>query len=87
MTRTVTLTLSELAILDHQEPSTESDGGWQGLLVRLQKKVNRVTLELALDAADQEVIPRYAFDYGNGGWEARLRGVFERTLGPNLGRG
>jgi hypothetical protein len=29
----------------------------------------------------------YAFDLGNGGWQARLLGIFGRTLGPNLGRG
>ncbi len=84
--RTVTLTPSEVALLDHQDPSTAGDGGWQGLLVGLQTKVDRITLQLVLDADDQEMIPRYAFDYGNGGWEARLRGVFERALGPNLGR-
>lgn len=32
------------------------------------------------------LIPRYAFDYGNCGWETRLRGIFERSLASNLGR-
>lgn len=33
-------------------------------------------------AQDLEQIPRYAYDYGNGGWESHLREVFERALRP-----
>lgn len=84
--RTVYLLPGEITVLDRQDPSTGPDGGWQGLLVRLQNKVNRATGELVLDAQDLEQIPRYAFDYGNGGWEDRLTGIFGRTLGPGLGR-
>ena len=84
--RTVHLTPAEIQILDLQNPSSGSDGGWQGLLVRLREKVNRTTGRIDLDAQDLDQIPRYAFDYGNGGWEERLRGIFERTLGPRLGR-
>jgi len=39
-----------------------------------------------LTDVDLERIPRYAFDYGNGGFEGRLRRIFERHLGPNLNR-
>jgi hypothetical protein len=49
-------------------------------------KVNRHSWRLDLDEQDLERIPRYAFDYGNGGWESRLRGIFEPTLGASLGR-
>ncbi len=84
--QTVILTPEELAILDRQEPSTADDGGFQGLMVRLQHQVDRVTGTLDLDARALEQIPRYAFDYGNGGWETRLKGVFGRTLGETLGR-
>lgn len=84
--RTVFLTPAEIEILDRQNPETETDGGWQSLLVGLQNKVDRHTRRLVLDDEDLEKIPRYAFDYGNGGWEDRLVGAFGRTLGPLLGR-
>jgi hypothetical protein len=82
----VVLTVGELEILDRQDPETDADGGWQSLLVGLQTKVSRHSLRLDLDEQDLERIPRYAFDYGNGGWESRLRGIFERSLGSMLGR-
>ncbi len=84
--RTVNLTPAEIHVLDRQDPVKGPDGGWQTLLTRLQGKVNRTIGELVLDAQDLEQIPRYAFDYGNGGWEDRLLGIFGRTLGPRLGR-
>ena len=84
--RTVFLDELEMEALDREDPDTESDGGWQGLLIRLQLKVDRSSGCLHLDARDLEQISRYAFRYGNGGWEDRLKSVFERTLGPELGR-
>jgi len=84
--RTVQLSPAEIAVVDRQDASSGQDGGWQALLVRLQGKIDRTTGILVLDARDLEQIPRYAFDYGNGGWETRFREIFERTLGPNLGR-
>jgi len=64
-------------------------GGWQSLMEGLQRKVNYQTGEITLvtlTASDLERIQRYAFDYGNGGWENRLIAVFRRHLGRNLGR-
>ncbi len=84
--QTVTLAPSEIEILDRQDPVTESDGGFQGLLVDLQNSLNRETGALVLSNEHEEKIPRYAFDYKNGGWEDRLKDIFARTLGPNLGR-
>jgi hypothetical protein len=84
--RTVFLDEFEIDALDREDPDTESDGGWQGLLIRLQLKVDRSSGCLHLDARDLEQIFRYAFEYGNGGWEDRLKSVFERTLGPGLGQ-
>ena len=86
MERTVTLNPVEIAALDEQDPSTKSHGGWQGLLVKLQRQLDRTTGELKLDDRDQIRIPQYAFDYGQGGWEDRLVRIFGRTLGPTLGR-
>jgi len=82
----VHLTPEELVVLDRQRPSTRSRGGWQGLIVSLQEKVDRATGRLILSARDLERIGRYAFDYGNGGWEGRLRRIFSRSLGSGLGR-
>jgi hypothetical protein len=82
----VMLTPEEIAELDKQHPATASDGGYQSLLVSLQQRVDRSTGKLTLTADDLRRIPMYAFDYGNGGWEARLIAAFGRVLGPRLGR-
>jgi len=84
--RTVLLNDEEIEVLDRQDPATERDGGWQSLMVDLQGRVNRATGEITLQDVHEERIPRYAFDYKNGGWENRLKSIFQRTLGPNLGR-
>ncbi len=82
----IILTASEMSELFRQHPGTKGDGGFQSLLVKLQGRVNRATGDLLLTPALLERIPRYAFDYGNGGWENRLMAIFSRALGPNLGR-
>lgn len=84
--QTVTLNSSEIEMLDRQDPATESDGGFQKLLVDLQDSLTRPTGELVLTDEYEEKIPRYAFDYKKGGWEDRLKGIFSRALGQNLGR-
>ena len=84
--QTVILNQHEIVILDEQPRETERDGGFQSLLVDLQRRVNRQTGELLLEDDHEEKIPRYAFDYGNGGWEKRLLGIFGRVLGRGLGR-
>jgi hypothetical protein len=78
--QTVTLASTEIEILDRQDPATENDGGFQQLLVELHGLLNRNTGALALSDEHEEKIPRYAFDYKNGGWEDRLKGIFSRTL-------
>ena len=77
---------SEIAEIDKQDPQTKNDGGYQGLMVSLQSRINRATGDLHLTADDLRRIPMYAFDYKNGGWEDRLIAAFSRTLGPRLGR-
>lgn len=84
--RTVLLTPDELALLDQQSPDSESDGGFQSLLVDLQRRVDRKTNEIILTDEQEERLPRYAFDYQNGGWQNRLVGIFGRTMGAQLGR-
>lgn len=82
----VTLSQTEIDRLFQQDPRTEGDGGWQKLLVTLQKKTDRSSGVINLGPDDLEKIPRYAFDYKQGGWENTLIAIFSRTLGPKLGR-
>ena len=82
----VTLNKNEADLLRRQDPSTESEGGFQKLLVTLQFLLDEESGAIELPEILLERIPRYAFDYGNGGWEERLNGIFARTLGPALGR-
>ena len=56
-------------------------GGWQGLLERLQALLDQATGEMNLSDEERGCICRHAFDYGNGGWENRLRQIFGRHLG------
>ena len=84
--RTVFLTDYEIAALLCPDPVTASEDGWQALLTRLALRVDRTTGRLHLDTHDLHDIPRYALDSGNADWEARLRLIFERSLGPSLGR-
>ena len=82
----VILNAAEIAEIDKQDPSTASDGGFQNLMVGLQRGINRATGELRLTADQLRRIPMYTFNYKNGGWENRLKAAFSRTLGANLGR-
>jgi hypothetical protein len=82
----IVLNQTEMDRLFKQHPDTEKDGGWQGLLVSLQKKLNTTTGDIDLSPLDLEKIPRYAFDYDKGGWEDTLKAIFSRILGPKLGR-
>jgi hypothetical protein len=82
----LTLNPEEIEVLFRQDPSTRQDGGFQSFLVRLQKKTDKNSGMLLITESDLERIPRYAFKYGNGGWENRLKSIFERHLGYNLGR-
>lgn len=83
MTIQVTLTQSQMSVLFRQ---VNGQGGFQQLLRRLRRKIDRQSRAITLSAKDLEQIPRYAFDYGNGGWESRLRDIFGGHLGADLGR-
>lgn len=82
----ITLTTQEMSILFQQDPSTKDNGGFQNFLISLQEKINPTNRVIDLTTSDLEKIPRYAFDYGNGGWEDRLKGIFKGSLGTSLGR-
>jgi len=75
----IPLSADNLDDLNKQDPSTASDGGFQGLLVKLQGQVDRKTNELWLDDTDVERIRRYSKQYGDGGWQGRLlRGFVDK---------
>jgi hypothetical protein len=80
----VVLDDAEIAELDKQDPTTAGDGGFQNFMVQLQQRIERATGRLFLSAEDVERIQRYAFKYGNAGWEDRLLAAFGRHLGPRL---
>jgi hypothetical protein len=80
----INLNHSEAEVLLGVDQATRSNGGFQSLLCKLQDQLDRGTLEITLSDSDLERIHRYAFDYGNGGWEGVLMSVFQRTLGRRL---
>ena len=80
----VLLTSDEIGEIFKQAPHTARDGGFQGLLVGFQRRIDPATGRLFLTAPDVHRIRTYAFSYRNGGWENRLRRAFSRTLGPKL---
>jgi hypothetical protein len=84
--RTVILNAEEMELLFRQDPATKQDGGWQGLLVALQEATDRTTGECSISPILLTRIGRYGFDHGEGGYENRLRAIFGRTLGENLGQ-
>ena len=84
MTRIIQLNEEEATELLQQDPESSGRGGFQSLLVKLQRQLDRNTNELELHDSDLERIPRYAFEYRNGGWQSRLIKIFRRTLGSQL---
>lgn len=62
----VILNHREIQELLKQDPDTEHDGGWQGLLVGFQKRTNKTTGYLTLTTHDLGQIERYAFHYRRG---------------------
>jgi hypothetical protein len=79
------ITLNEAERLVLYKTTWNRGGGFQNFMHRLQALCNRQTGEMALTFDDREHIVRYAFDYGQGGWENKLKDIFRRTLGEDLG--
>ena len=75
---TVTLDAAEMARL--MQPPV-GQGGFQGLLQYLQGKLDQQTGRIVLTDEDRGKICRYAYDYGNGGWENQLKLIFGNHLG------
>jgi hypothetical protein len=79
----IELSQQEKCLLFKQDPASKDKGGFQGLLVNLQSQTDSAG-RLFLTNSILAKIQRYAFHYGNGGWENRLMSIFSRTLGQNL---
>ena len=78
------LNTNEISVLNLQDDLTAKAGGFQSHMVKLKKLVNQVTGEILLTRELLRIIQKYAFMYGNGGWESRLLRIFGRILGKNL---
>jgi hypothetical protein len=75
--KTITLNASEIGRL--MQPAV-GQGGFQSLLQHLQGKLNQQTGSISLSDEDRGKICRYAYDYGNGGWETQLKLIFGNHL-------
>ncbi len=53
-------------------------GGWQSLLIRIKEKI--VGNELILNVNDAAKIFKYTIEYGQGGFEDRLRPIVHEIL-------
>ena len=71
---TVKLTPDQLEYLQRR---LRGQGGFQSLLARLQHNLNGSLLTLT--RADCEQVVRYAMEYGEGGFQARLRTVIQEA--------
>ena len=73
----IVLSASEMQCL--QEP-VNGEGGFQMLLRGFQEKLqDNGTLDLSAD--ELEKIRRYAHDYKSGGYENKLKAIFEKHYG------
>jgi len=78
------LNQEEMSCLFSQDPSTKSNGGFQALLVSLQDRTDQESGRIFLTPKLRNRIRRYAFNYGQGGWENLLLSIFSRNLGDDL---
>jgi len=51
-------------------------GGYQRVLERLQKATDPTTMECQISVDDARRIADYSIDYGEGGYQSRLRQIF-----------
>ncbi len=58
--------------------------GFQKFLQKIASQSDCEARIAKLTPRDLERLHRFAFDYGNGGWQSRLRAIFGRVLGPKL---
>lgn len=73
------ITISSIGIKILNKP-TPGRGGWQSLMRLLRRKLDSRTGIMVLTNLEIDRIFRYAYAYGNGGWEKRLRRIFGSHL-------
>jgi hypothetical protein len=64
--------------------SLNGTGGFQDFLKQIRQRAAIRGGKLELSQDDIDKIRRYAFEYKDGGYEGRLRRIFERHLGSDL---
>ena len=62
-----------------QDPTTESKGGFQKLIIGLRRQVNTETGVLRISDSQVERIERYRMSYGRGGWQDILDEVSKQA--------
>ena len=65
------------------ESATHGTGGWQSLWLALLKKFDKAKGTIALTPELRARIYRYYREYGQGGWQNKVKRVFSREL-PHL---
>ena len=80
--KSVVLTGPEMNLLFRQQRTRS--GGFQNLMLSLQELTDRETGRITIPQRLRERVRRYAYNYGQGGWENRLVEIFSRTLGKGL---
>lgn len=73
--------LSQKAIkkLLTQDPRTESKGGFQKLIIGMQRQLDSATGVLQVTDSQVEKIERYRKQYGRGGWQDILAEVLKQA--------
>lgn len=80
-TRRVKLSRGQYNELMKYDPSSKGRGGFQGLLIKLQSRVNRNTRVIELSSDDMDRILRYGRHPRRGGWQSSIRKIFGGHLG------
>tara|TARA_Y100001954_G_C15648904_1_gene521618 strand:+ start:206 stop:511 length:306 start_codon:yes stop_codon:yes gene_type:complete len=83
-TAEMVIELSDEQIDAVKEGNTEGEGGFQSLISSLQGNLDEDEGTLTLDEEQQERVPRYAKDYGQGGWEDQLTEMVGEELMEEL---
>jgi len=68
----ITIDVNDEQIEAIKAGNVQGQGGFQNLVSSIQGSLDEDDGTLELDETQQERIPRYARDYGQGGWEDEL---------------
>ncbi len=77
------ITLNDAEFGELRKP-LKGTGGFQNFLKQIRQRAAIRGGKLDLTPDDIDNIRRHAFEYKDGGYERRLRQIFERHLGPEL---